>query len=108
MLTDTLERRLRFCATLPSLPAIAIKIIDLANDPNADINTACQYISLDPALSAKILKTANSPLYKSRRSATNIRQAVSILGTHTVIVIALPFSLANSLIKNPGKYATAF
>lgn len=108
MLSDTIERRLRFCATLPSLPAIALKIIDLANDPTADINTACQYISLDPALSAKILKTANSPLYKSRRSATNVRQAVSILGTHTVIVTALSFSLANSLMKNPGSYTSAF
>lgn len=108
MINDALTKRLRFCTTLPSLPAVAIKIIDLANDPNADIGIACQYISLDPALSAKILKTANSPLYKSRRAATNIRQAVSILGTHTVIVIALSFSLANSLMKNPGQDATVF
>lgn len=107
-MNDDLARRLRFCTTLPSLPAVAIKIIDLANDPDADITTACQYISLDPALAAKILKTANSPLYKSRRAATNVRQAVSVLGTHTVIVIALSFSLANSLIKYPGQYPSAF
>jgi HD-like signal output (HDOD) protein len=108
MLTNDLTKRLRFCTTLPSLPSIAIKIINLVNDPNTDINTVCQHISLDPALSAKILKTANSPLYKSRRSATNIRQAVSILGTHTVIVVSLSFSLENSLMKNSGQYTTAF
>ena len=100
MIDDALKRRLNYCTTLPSLPAVAIKIIELANDPNADIGTVCQYISLDPVLSAKLLRTANTPLYKSRRVATNIRQAVSILGTHTVIVIALSFSLANSLMKN--------
>ncbi len=105
---DNLARRLRFCTTLPSLPAVAVKIIDLANDPDADINTACDYISLDPALAAKILKTANSPLYKSRRSATNVRQAISVLGTHSVIVIALSFSLANSLIKHPEQYSSVF
>jgi diguanylate cyclase (GGDEF)-like protein len=105
---DEITRKLRFCTSLPSLPAVAIKIIDLANDPNADIGVACQYISLDPALSAKILKLANSPLYKSRRVATNIRQAVSILGTHTMIVVALSFTLANSLMKTPGQYATVF
>ena len=105
---DDLARRLRFCTTLPTLPAVAVKIIDLANDPDADINTACQYISLDPALAAKILKTANSPLYKSRRAATNVRQAVSVLGTHSVIVIALSFSLANSLMKHPGQYPSVF
>ena len=107
-MNDEITKRLRFCTSLPSLPAVATKIIDLANDPNADIGIACQYISLDPALSAKILKVANSPLYKSRRVATNIRQAVSILGTHTVIVVALSFTLANSLMKTPGQYATAF
>jgi len=101
VLDDKLKSRLNFCTTLPSLPAVAIKIIELANDPDADIGTACQYISLDPVLSAKLLKTANAPLYKSRRIATNIRQAVSILGTHSVIVIALSFTLADSLMKKP-------
>lgn len=107
-MNDDIAKRLRFCTTLPSLPAVAVKIIDLANDPDADINTACQYISLDPALAAKILKTANSPLYKSRRAATNVRQAVSVLGTHSVIVIALSFSLANSLMKHPGQFPSIF
>lgn len=99
MLDDKLKSRLNYCTTLPSLPAVAIKIIELANNPDADIGQACQYISLDPVLSAKLLKTANAPLYKSRRVATNIRQAVSILGTHSVIVIALSFTLANSVMK---------
>ncbi len=101
MIDDVLKRKLNFCATLPSLPAVAVKIIELANDPDADIGAVCQYISMDPVLSAKLLRTANTPLYKSRRIATNIRQAVSILGTHTVLVIALSFSLSNSLIKSP-------
>lgn len=101
MIDDTLKRRLDYCTTLPSLPAVAIKIIEMANDPDADIRTVCEYISLDPVLAAKLLRTANTPLYKSRRVATNIRQAVSILGTHTVLVIALSFSLANSLMTTP-------
>lgn len=98
-MNDDLAKRLRYCTTLPSLPAIAIKIIDLANNPTTDIGALCHHIAFDPALSAKILKIANSPLYKSRRSATNIRQAVSLLGTHAVIVIALSFSLADTFVK---------
>ncbi len=99
LVNDNLTKRLRSCNTLPSLPTVAVKIIDLANDPDADINKACQYISLDPALAAKVLKTANSPLYNSRRSATNIRQAVSILGTHAITTVALSFSLTSTLMK---------
>ncbi|MBX3640820.1 MAG: HDOD domain-containing protein [Nitrosomonas sp.] len=101
-----LANQLRHCKTLPTLPAIAIKIIELANDPDINLDDMCKYIMLDPALSAKILKMANSPLYKSRRSASNIRQAISILGTHTVIVIALSFSLTNTFIRNPVKNNT--
>ncbi len=108
MLDDKLKSRLNYCTTLPSLPAVAIKIIELANNPEADIGETCQYISLDPVLSAKLLKTANAPLYKSRRVATNIRQAVSILGTHSVIVIALSFTLANSLMKKSPSNPLAF
>lgn len=99
MIDESLKIKLDSCQELPSLPAVAIKIIEIANDPDVDIATICQYISLDPVLATKLLRTANSPIYKSRRSATNIRQAVSILGTHTVIVISLSFSLANSLMK---------
>jgi len=99
VIDDSLRSRLNICETLPTLPAVAVKIIELANDPNADIGTICQYISMDPVLSAKLLRTANTPLYKSRRIATNIRQAVSILGTHTVLVIALSFSLSHTLMK---------
>lgn len=107
-MNDTLTQRLRFCSTLPSLPAIAVKIIDLANDPDADISMVCQFISLDPALAAKMLRLANSPLYKTRRETTNLRQAISVLGTHAVVVTALSFSLANSLMKQTGQYPTAF
>ena len=100
-----LEKRLRFCKTLPSIPAVAIKVIDLANDPYSDMIQICNCISYDPALSVKIIKAANSPLYKSRRSPDNIRQAVSMLGTHATIVIALSFSLTTSLMSQSDKHA---
>ncbi|MDC8445959.1 MAG: GGDEF domain-containing protein [Nitrosomonas sp.] len=102
-MNEQLANQLRHCKTLPTLPAIAVKVIELANDPDINLDDLCKYIMLDPALSAKILKMANSPLYKSRRSASNIRQAISILGTHTIIVIALSFSLTNTFIRNPIK-----
>lgn len=51
-------------------------------------------VSLDPALSAKLLKISSSAMYQSRRTATNVRQAVCLLGTHAAIMISLSFSLA--------------
>ena len=34
MIDDSLRSRLNVCETLPTLPAVAVKIIELANDPN--------------------------------------------------------------------------
>lgn len=96
---DTLLSQLRFCTRLPSLPSIAMKIIDLAGKADTSLNQISHYISLDPALAVKIVKTANSPLYKSRHPINNIGQAVNILGTNGVMTIALSFSLTDSLMK---------
>ena len=99
---ETLAQRFRFCTTLPTIPAVAIKVIELANDPYSDMIQICNQISYDPALSAKIIKAANSPLYKSRRAPENVRQAVSMLGTHAATMIALSFSLTSALMKQSG------
>lgn len=107
-MNEQLTNRLRNCKSLPTLPSIALKVIELANDPDVNLEDICQYIMLDPALSAKILKMANSPLYQSRRSPSNIRQAISMLGTHTVIVIALSFSLVSTFTKSSAIGNNAF
>ncbi|MDT8363633.1 MAG: HDOD domain-containing protein [Nitrosomonas sp.] len=99
---DTLLTQLRFCTKLPSLPSIAMKIIDLAGKADTNLNQVGHYISLDPALAIKIIKSANSPLYKSRHQINNISQAVNILGMHGVMTIALSFSLTDSLMKQSG------
>lgn len=99
---ENLAKRFRFCTTLPSIPAVALKVIELANDPYTDMVQICNQISYDPALAAKIIKAANSPLYKSRREPDNVRQAISMLGTHAAIMIALSFSLTASLMKQSG------
>jgi diguanylate cyclase (GGDEF)-like protein len=93
---ENIARRLQFCSTLPSLPAVAIKMIELAKDPDASMVEIGAHVSLDPALSAKLLKVANSPLYQTRRTPTNVRQAVSLMGTHAAIMIGLSFSLTSS------------
>ena len=95
-MNENFASRLRFCTTLPSLPTVAIKIIDLANNPDTNMAQIANQVALDPALAAKFLRVAASPLFRSRRTTTNVRQAVSLLGTHGSIMIALSFSLTQS------------
>ena len=95
-MNDDLQHQLLNCATLPSLPAIAITVIELANDPDAGLNKISRHVEMDPALAAKMLKVAGSPVFNRRQTPTNVRQAVNLLGTNGAIMIALSFSLTNS------------
>lgn len=91
-----LERRLGFCGNLPSLPAVALRIIELANNPDVDLDDLAQVIAMDPALVTKLFRAANSPLYGLRRKATNLRQALNLLGLQGTLTLALGFSLIAS------------
>lgn len=102
-MNEDLVRRLRLCTSLPTPPATAVRIIKLANDPATSLTQISDCIGTDPALAVKILKVANSPLYDThRRSASNVRQAVTLLGTRTSITVALSFSIVRNL-KGAGR-----
>ena len=88
-----LEQRLRFCGNLPSLPAVALKMVELANDPDVHLNDVARVLSMDPALVTKLFRAANSPLYGLHRKVTNLRQVLSLLGLQGTLALALGFSL---------------
>jgi len=82
---------------LPSPPHIAAQIIELLNDPEADFKILLDSLVQDPALVAKILKTANSAMYSRRREVTNMAQALLTLGQSATTTLALSFSLVGAL-----------
>lgn len=96
-INQQLAERLRLCTSLPTPPSTAIRIINLANDASSNMTQIADCVALDPAMAAKMLKVANSPLYNARRGVTNVRQAVNLMGTHTAISVALSFSIVRSL-----------
>ena len=85
---------------LPSPPDIVTRIIELLRDPESDIKELMDTLTKDPALVAKILKTANSAMYARRREVTNLAQALLTLGQAAAMTLALSFSLVSSLRKN--------
>ena len=99
-MSPELNAALSLCRNLPSPPGIAIRIIELAQDPETDIATAADAIAMDMALSARMLRIANSPLYASRRRIENLGQALTMLGLNATLQLALGFSLANAVGKD--------
>ncbi|MBD9537038.1 MAG: HDOD domain-containing protein [Stenotrophomonas sp.] len=96
-MSPELNAALSLCRNLPSPPAIAVRLIELAQDPETDIATAADVIALDMGLSARMMRIANSPLYASRRRIENLGQALTMLGLNATLQLALGFSLSRAL-----------
>ena len=102
-LNADLINKIRQCPNLPSLPAIAIQVLDLAGKADVDIAEIARIISKDPALSTKILRTVNSSFYGRSQHVSTISHALVILGLQSVKTLVLGFSLVSNLTKNKAK-----
>ncbi|MFN7921832.1 MAG: HDOD domain-containing protein [Bryobacteraceae bacterium] len=89
-----IREKLERCSTLPTLPSVAIRILELCQQEALDLNQITSVISNDPALAAKLIKTANSPIFALRKEVTTISYAVSLLGVSAVRTLVLSFSLS--------------
>jgi HD-like signal output (HDOD) protein len=69
---------------LPTLPEVALQVREVASDPNATSSKLADIIATDAALSARLLKVANSPLYRGRVPIESIQMAVSRMGLQMV------------------------
>ena len=84
-------------ALLPTLPQAAIRLLELSRNPDAAINDVVIAIKLDPAITIKILKAANSSYFSFRAEVKSIERAVPLLGINVVTSLVLSFSLVESL-----------
>jgi len=93
---EILEKVMR-SPRLPSLPAIALEVIELVQQKDVNIKQIANTIQHDPALSTKILKTVNSSFYGQAHSISTISHALVVLGLNSVKTLALGFTLVNNL-----------
>lgn len=81
------------CQQLPSLPTVAVRVIELSEDPEVQIQDIAEVIQNDQALTAKILKTVNSSFYGLSKRCDTISRAMTYLGLNTIKSLVLGFSL---------------
>ena len=93
----------------PSLPAAAVRIIELVQDPDVSLPALTVAISNDAALTSKILKQANSSFYARSRAVGKLSDAFMLLGLRRVKTLALGFSLVDTKRGRDGGFDyTAF
>ncbi len=70
---------------LPTLPSVAIEVSRLAANPVTAMTELVRIIHNDPALTAKILRVANSAFYGMSRHVESLNTALVVLGMRELI-----------------------
>ncbi|GAC1431198.1 MAG: HDOD domain-containing protein [Burkholderiaceae bacterium] len=79
---------------LPAIPAVVLDLLNNVDQEDIDIGTLARKVSHDQALTAKVLRFANSSFFGSQSRATTIQQAISLLGLQSVRHLILATALA--------------
>lgn len=82
--------------SLPVLPTITAKILELVDNPNTSANVLSNLVSKDQVLTAKILKIANSAFYGFPGEIPTVKRAVVVLGFNSLREISLSMSIFNA------------
>ncbi|MBI5117735.1 HDOD domain-containing protein, partial [Candidatus Poribacteria bacterium] len=83
---------------LPTLPDIVNAISSVVSDPNSSSSDLAKVIASDGALSAKILKLANSAAFGFARKISDIQHAVTLLGFKETQALAMSVSIVDQFI----------
>jgi len=92
-MTTDFQSVVRSIGDLPPMPKVATKVLELLGDPNISYSRLGETISSDPAVSARLLKVANSAFYSMKRQIKTLDHAVAIVGERTLRSLVLAASL---------------
>lgn len=99
----TAKEVLKQAKGLPTLSGVVARLTQLRNDSKARTTDFEKVIVPDPALTANLLRLANSPFFGARREITSVRQAITLLGVERVFEVAISASFSQALPeKIPG------
>lgn len=107
MTPEQIHEKVRTIIQLPALPTIALEVVDLVDNPKTSASRLGKVISSDQALTAKVLKIANSPFYGFPKKISTIDFAIIVLGFDALKEIVISISLVSSLQKKSDNYFDA-
>jgi HD-like signal output (HDOD) protein len=100
MTKDEILKLLGENGDLPPLPEILLKLQNLINDPDCDLEAIAELIETEPVLSGRLIKLANSVLFGGgREDAGDLSHAVMRLGIKMILDLAYTLQLPNMFNK---------
>lgn len=97
---DAFDDLLREVKELRPLPAIALRLIAMAEDNRFSAQDLAGTIRTDQALTLRILRLANSPAFGLPRRITSLREAIVLLGFREVRSLALGACVVDASVRD--------
>lgn len=91
--------------SLPSAPVLYQQLTDELASDDPSLKRIGEIVAQDPGMSAKILQIVNSAFFALRREVSDIDQAVTMLGTDTIMALALTTHLFSQNHLTDGQQA---
>jgi putative nucleotidyltransferase with HDIG domain len=87
--------RLPGLKSLPPFPAVAIKLLSVISDEDADFREVSRLIMADTALSSQVIRLANSALFGFNQEVTSVLRALSLVGANRIRDMLVTVALKN-------------
>jgi HD-like signal output (HDOD) protein len=91
--------------TLPSLPEVAQKIQKVFNSDDVNADKVAQILLADPAMTGKLIRVANSALYRGVTAIDTLPAVVVRLGMDTIYKLVMTYSM-NELFESHSEYVS--
>ncbi|SFM24533.1 HDIG domain-containing protein [Ectothiorhodospira mobilis] len=99
----TIEQMVDQATGLVSLPAVAVRLNAMVEDPEATVADIGRLISQDPALTIRLLQVANSPFYGLSHRVDTISRAVNVIGIRQIRDLVLATTVAKAFEGIPNE-----
>jgi HD-like signal output (HDOD) protein len=93
-----LKRIVQHGVTLPPMSAVGAELMEMNSTPIADLNTrkVADLIEHDPAITARVMRIANSSYYGLPGEVTSVMRAVTLIGLEEIRGVVTYYSLTSA------------
>lgn len=87
---------------LPRPPSVALEIHHLSSKPDTTIDHIAKLVGREPILAARIVRMANSAMYRGATACTNVKQALIRVGLKSAHDLILDAAMHMTVIRAEG------
>ena len=102
-----LKRIAQDSLTLPTMPAVAIKCIEVLRRPEFSFKEAASILEQDPVLAARVLRTATSAAFSGGSQTHSLTEALTRIGAKTAKAVLVEASAAKVFVSRNPQIAEA-